>query len=286
MSENETPEAFESHRRNETPAPDAERPDWLVGAEEGAQAERERDAPPAAHLKLVPPGPDAAAAPGSREKAPAPPQAWKAAASSVPKLQRVEGAGGATSPAPRARAAKSAWAEPGFGAADQAGAPDCDDFPAGAELHGAAAEADDPLAVPQAPAPAAAHRPVLDEPWWTVAVDALQTHRPLQLGLLAVVLALVAWFAWPRSQPTVSIRSIHDHPERYDGVTVRVQGKVGDVYEIGGAYAFYLEQGRDTIVVFSRARRPYRNEKLQVAGSVSMGYLDGVARPSLFEIVE
>ena len=84
----------------------------------------------------------------------------------------------------------------------------------------------------------------------------------------------------------MSIRSIHDHPERFDGVTVRVRGKVGDVYEIGGAYAFYLEQGRDTIVVFSRIRRPYRNEKLQVAGSVSMGYLDGVARPSLFEINE
>jgi hypothetical protein len=67
---------------------------------------------------------------------------------------------------------------------------------------------------------------------------------------------------------------------------VRVQGRVGDVYEVGGAYAFYLEQGRDTIVVFSRVRQPYRNERLHVSGSVSMGYLDGIARPSLFESAE
>lgn len=284
MSEHETPEAFESHRREGLPAPDAERPDWLVGAEEGAQAEHARDPQAAPHLKLVAPAPGEARS--GKEKKPAPPQAWKAAASSVPKLQRVEGTGApaATPKVPQASAAEPRWAEPGFGSAGAAGEPALDEFPGGKEPH--AAEADDPLAVPRGPAPAAARGPVLDEPWWAVAVDALQTHRPLQLGILAVALAAIAWFAWPRSQPGVSIRSIHDHPERFDGVTVRVSGKVGDVYEIGGAYAFYLEQGRDTIVVFSRIRRPYRNEKLQVAGSVSMGYLDGVARPSLFEINE
>ena len=285
MSDQETPEAFESHRRENTPAPDAERPDWLVGAEEGAQAESERSGQPAPHLKLVAPAADAAPAQGAA-KQPARPQAWKAAASSVPKLQRVEGTGLFEAPsALRARAAEPMWAEPGFGAAGGPDAPDLDDFPGRGEP-GDAAEADGPLAVPRAPAPAASRGSVLDEPWWAIAIDMLQTHRPLQLGILAVVLAMVAFLAWPRSQPTVSIRSIHDHPERYDGVTVRVHGRVGDVYEIGGAYAFYLEQGRDTIVVFSRARRPYRNEKLHVSGSVSMGYLDGVARPSLFEIPE
>lgn len=280
MSEHETHEGFESHRRQEAPAPDAERPDWLVGAEEGAQAERGRDAAPAPPLKLVVPDPDAAKPPGGQK---APPQAWKAAASSVPKLQRVEGTGGATvAPAPRGWAVAPPHAVPAGGRGDAA---DLEDFPAGG-AHATTPAGDDPLAVSATPAALAPPRTVLEEPWWAVAADALQTQRPLQIGILAVALAVVAWFAWPRSQPSVAIRSIHAHPERYDGVTVRVAGRVGDVYEIGGAYAFYLEQGRDTIVVFSRTRRPYRNEKLSVAGSVSMGYLDGIARPSLFEIAE
>jgi len=284
MSENHPDEGFETHRRND-PAPDAERPDWLVGAEEGAQAEEQREAPPAPHLKLVRPaqGAGPAPTPGAAPK-PSRPEAWKAAASSVPKLQRVEDAAAAPRrPAPPpAPKAEPAWAEPAFGAT---GAREPDGF---SDFGGAGSDPvldDDPLAVaPAAPAP---QRPTaLDEPWWTVAIDTVRTSRAMQLGVLAALLAVLAWFMWPRSQPTIAIGTIHDHPERYDGVTVRVQGKVGDVYEIGGAYAYYLQQGRDTIVVFSRVRRPYRNEKVHVAGSVSMGYLDGVARPSIFEVPE
>lgn len=286
MSEHETPEAFESHRSPETPAPDADRPDWLVGADEGAQAEQVRGQQPSPHLKLVRPAADPASPSGQAAK-PSPPTAWKAAASSVPKLQRVEGtAPPPAAPAGRARSAEPAWAAPGFDGTTAAKDDSLDAFPGepGA-APGAVMEADDPLAVPRRPV-APVRKVQLDEPWWVVAVDAVQTSRVVQLGVVAALLAVLAWFMWPRSQPTVSIRNIHEHPERFDGVTVRVQGKVGDVYEVGGAHAFYLVQGRDTIVVFSRVRRPYRNERLHVSGSVSMGYLDGIARPSLFEIAE
>lgn len=287
MSEFEHDDAFETHRQPDPHAPDAERPDWLVGAEEGAQAEQGRDGQPSPHLKLV--RPEGPAPTADAPKKPARPEAWKAAASSVPKLRRVEGGAPAptrpaparpAAPAPREAEPEPAWAEPAFAASSPAS--DLDDLGPEGPL---AAEAEDPLAVTRAPV--APPRPVkLDEPWWAIAADAVQTNRALQLGVLAVLLSVVAWLVWPRSQPTVSIATIHDHPERFDGVTVRVNGKVGDVYEIGGAYAFYLQQGRDTIVVFSRVRRPYRNEKVHVAGSVSMGYLDGVARPSLFEVPE
>ncbi len=283
MSDAESPDVFESQRPPEPAEPAAERPDWLVGAEEGAQSEQARGHEPSPHLKLVQPaGGESPGAAGAAKK-PVKPQAWKAAASSVPRLQRVEGTGSAPSAAPPGRPAAPAWAGAGQDAGPEAReGPPLDDLPFDARSAGT----DDPLVQTRAPAAPLTRRARLDEPWWAIAADALQTSRVLQLGMLAVLLAVVAWFMWPRSEPTVSIHSIREHPERFDGTTVRVKGRVGDVYEVGGAFAFYLQQGRDTIVVFSRTRRPYRNEKLQVAGSVSMGYLDGVARPSLFESTE
>jgi hypothetical protein len=286
MSEHDIPESFERHRTDPSPAPDSERPDWLVGAEEGAQAEQARGDQAYPHLKLVRPG-----APEPRPGAPASPsrpQAWKAAASSVPKLQRVTvdvparsqpAAPVAPLHGEPARAQSSRSAAP----TDRPGAVDAGDTFGDAPAFSPAQEPEaDPLAVPSA-VPRAAHAPRLDEPWWAIVADALQTNRGLQAGLVVALLAALAWAVWPRSETTVPIRAIHEHPERFDGRQVRVKGKVGDVYEIGGAFAFYLEHNRDTIVVFSRVRRPYRNERLEVAGSVSMGYLDGVARPSLFE---
>ena len=52
---------------------------------------------------------------------------------------------------------------------------------------------------------------------------------------------------------------------------------------MGASYAYWLHQGRDTIVVFTRLHTPIPREKVKVTGSVSMGYLDGVPRLSLFE---
>jgi hypothetical protein len=255
-----------------------------VGAEEGARGEEAREKLPGEGLKLVrPEGP-------SKPAKPAPPKPWKAAASSVPRLKRVDSPapGDKGRAAPSTRASEPVWAEPMGGRTGvERDASTFDEPPA--DGSGDPAEPFDAgdLQIVHATAPAApAQSAVLNEPWWAIATDALQTNRMLQLGILAVLLATLAWSMWPRSQPSVSIHSIHEHPERFDGTTVRVKGRVGDVYEIGGAYAYYLEQGRDTIVVFSRTRRPYRNEKLEVAGSVSMGYLDGIARPSIFELVE
>lgn len=270
-------EEFETHRKDAA-RPDEERPDWLVGAEEGAQAEAERDAPVAqTPLRLVKPAAEAtgAGAPPARTEKP---QAWKAAASSVPRLSHVE-ADDEDRPIVTQRPKEPVWAEP-----------DVED----AAAHGLGSFVDDgadPGADPLDPAPArSAPAPVpvrpFAEPWWAVALDMVRTNRALQLGILAAVVAVAAWLMWPQSEPTVSIRAIREHPERYSGETVRVRGTVGDVYPVGGAHAFYLEQGGDTIVVFSRVRVPQRNDHVRLSGSVSMGYLDGVARPALFEIAE
>lgn len=264
-------EDFESHRHAHEP-PAEDRPNWLVGAEEGARAESERpDAPAPVPLRLVKP---AGEAPPAQKKAK--PEAWKAAASSVPRLQHVDAADD-DQPIVTHRSQEPRWAEPAGsrGRPELAADPDLvDDL---------AADPLDPSPVRAAPA---APVPVLNEPWWAIALDALQTSRPLQIGLAAAVIAAVAWMMWPRSDNTVPISDIRNHPERFSGATVRVQGKVGDVYEVGGAHAFYLVQGGDTIVVFSRVRAPLRNERVRVSGSVSMGYMDGVARPALFEIIE
>ena len=65
---------------------------------------------------------------------------------------------------------------------------------------------------------------------------------------------------------------------------VHVEGRVGEVFPVGGGYAFYLRDGRDTMVVFTRSRTPERDEHVKIDGTVSTGYLDGQARTALFEI--
>ncbi len=105
--------------------------------------------------------------------------------------------------------------------------------------------------------------------------------------LLAIAVLLVVgpagyWGVRAATKPTLSIRRIHNHPAEYDGREVRVSGRVGDVFEVGSGYAYYLLQDRDTIVVFTRGARPQTASATEVRGSVSIGYLDGVARPALF----
>ncbi|HEY6866881.1 MAG TPA: hypothetical protein VI792_06470, partial [Candidatus Eisenbacteria bacterium] len=60
-------------------------------------------------------------------------------------------------------------------------------------------------------------------------------------------------------------------------------GTVGEVYPVGGGYSFYLLQGRDTIVVFTRSRTPVRDERIAVTGVVSTGVLNGQLRQALLE---
>ena len=73
------------------------------------------------------------------------------------------------------------------------------------------------------------------------------------------------------------------HPDRYDGQSVRLSGRVGEVFPVGGGYAFYLHGGRDTIVVFTRSHKPHVDQHVTVEGTVSTGYLDGQSMCAVFE---
>jgi hypothetical protein len=97
---------------------------------------------------------------------------------------------------------------------------------------------------------------------------------------IAIVLALVMF--GPKDD-SASIGSIRRHPRDYDGRSVRVHGKVGEVYPVGGGYSFYLLQGRDTLVIFTRSRTPVTNQHVTIKGAISVGVLDGESRQALFE---
>jgi hypothetical protein len=57
---------------------------------------------------------------------------------------------------------------------------------------------------------------------------------------------------------------------------------VGEVFALGGGFSYYLHQGRDTIVVFTRGAKPEWRSNILVRGKVSTGFLDGISRPSIF----
>ena len=120
-------------------------------------------------------------------------------------------------------------------------------------------------------------------PWWMRLGDLLRTSRRLQLGALAAGLALLLVAAWPRGEHTLSLGTLRTHAAQYDGQLVRVSGRVGEVFQVGAGYAFYLHQGHDTLVVFSRTREPQTDQHLVLNGTVSTGYLDGMPRTALFE---
>lgn len=287
-----------------------QRPDWLVGTDEGAAVESARprkdvSAPP---VRMVRPQVEGAASadfgaldltadpapktPVAREalslaslKSAAPAEAtraqekksWTAAASSIPKLRLVK------SPyVSMPESAISAKVSPPGGALQRALREGDESF-----LDDASSSAPPPprgsgLAIAgAAPArPAAALR----ESWWVVALDATRTDRRIQLGLCVLIAAVIAVaLLQPKEEARLSLRSIHEHPQRFDGHTVTVQGRVGEVFPVGGGYAFHLHQGRDTLVVFTRSRRPESREKVTVKGSISTGFLDGRPRQALFE---
>jgi hypothetical protein len=147
-----------------------------------------------------------------------------------------------------------------------------------------------PLPVPVMPTASAAPdvpaAPPLHEPAWLVTLDAVRSSRPLQIGavLAAACVIGLAGFLWPRGVGTIPLGRMRRDPARFDGATVVVRGRVGDdVFTVGNGWAFYLMQGRDTIVAFTRSRSPSPHEVVTLKGQVSTGFLDGMARQALFE---
>jgi hypothetical protein len=252
----------------DTPAhPPGYRPDWLVGAEDFRAPEPRRtdgaqDAPqaakpvgesPASHLSLVRPVPGP---PPARESASEPRRAWSAAASSIPSLRREHPAA-VEQPAPRDAME--------FEPEDRERAP----MPEFLENSQAAT-----------PAPAL---PPLREAWWVVALEGLRSNGRVQIAVGAVLVAFAVFTFWPRHEPSVSISYLRHHASEVDGRAVTVRGRVGDVFPMGTGYSFYLRQGHESIVVFTRTRQPVMNQTISVKGTISTGYLDGAPHQSLFE---
>ena len=281
---------FEDSSKESELAPEAPRtnasPDWLVGPDEGASAEllRNRSAERHAPLRLVRPGetlqaPDdesdepeapraverlslmrhedtirsAMPASASRKPKAAQSSAWQAAASSIPTLRRT------ASSAPAKRAPSREF------------------------------EQDEKTPMPELPDDSAAHAlpppelQPLKEAWWLVALDAVQTNRRLQIALASLLLMLGILALQPWRERPASLARIRRHPQQYDGRTVSVRGRVGDVFPIAGGFTYFLLSGRDTIVVFTHSHSPVMDQHLTVHGTISTGYLDGLPRQALFE---
>jgi hypothetical protein len=275
------------------PARSNARPDWLVGADEGANAEmsrtRDKDRPHTP-LRLVRPGEvaqpgeddtdldtpagferlpqmraETTARPGlpvPKAKKPGPDvAAWQAAGSSIPKLRRST---------PVVAAAPTSKRE--FTHEDEEVEVESDDQHPMQEIGTGKARA-------AAPPPL---KP-LDEAWYLVVFDALQTNRRLQILIAALLLVLGVTSLKPWQERPTPLSKIRKNSEIYDGHAVMVHGKVGDVFPIAGGYTYFLLQGRDTIVVFTHLRHPEMNQHLTVRGTVSTGYLDGLPRQAIFE---
>ena len=118
---------------------------------------------------------------------------------------------------------------------------------------------------------------------WDGALHRIRTHRPTQLIAVAAGLLLVLILSTVHGASAVPLSRIKRNPQSFDGRSVTVRGRVGEVFPVGSSYAYYLYQGHDSIVVFTRSRAPIPHQKLAVTGSVSTGFLEGVPRPALFE---
>ena len=195
--------------------------------------------------------------------------AWKAAASSVPRL-RQKPVSETQTVAPQAF--------PGFAQDER---PVWESSPIGQQ---GAREAD---ALPGDTLPVTASPLAVEPPFWEIWLDRARA-LPLPLVLGAGVVLLVGVVAvrllLPHDEAAVSLARIRQQPEAFDGRLVRVQGKAGEAFSIAGSYVFNLRQGRDTIVVYSRTRPRAPNQNVRATGTVLVGYLDGMPRIALFEV--
>ncbi len=119
---------------------------------------------------------------------------------------------------------------------------------------------------------------------WNAVEPVLRDHgRSLAILSGCVVLLIIALnIAMPKEHVT-PLRDVIRDAASLDGKEVRIRGVIGQWFPMGDGYSFYLHQGRDTIVVFTRVRTPAEKQKVRVLGTVSTGYLDGRPRPAVFE---
>jgi hypothetical protein len=100
-------------------------------------------------------------------------------------------------------------------------------------------------------------------------------------GLVVLAVTLVV-SARPR-EPFMRVHEVLMHAEQLDGQEVRLRGVIGQTFPVGEGHTFYLHDGQDMIVVFTRVRTPVEREEVRVVGTVSTGFLDGKPRPVVFE---
>lgn len=310
-------EPIDEHEDDPRPAAEQpERADWLVGADEGLEAEMQRRAaaagiaPPAPKLfkpgqgeviefesaapapSIPPPSlsrPAGEAAPSAPAAAPrkvfgrvnddssagdlqpglSPMMSWEAGANSVPTLHR-ERPSRAAAPPTSSREFPMDDAEERRQQTEERRA----------EIAAAAEHLQRGHTVVQ---PQAFEIAAPKVAWWMQALHILKSDRRLQIALAAVVIAVAVYAAWPRGGGMASVAELKRDAARYDGRDVMVRGKVGEVFPVGGGFAYNLHQGRDTIVVFTRARTPRSRETVTVSGTISTGFLDGLPRLALFE---
>lgn len=296
------------HDPEDRPDPDAKRPtvkraDWLVGAEEGLAAELEpgvrgsdapqdgprlsqpvdldADAPRASAstmLRFRGRSPGQAATPVTPAIPPVPVApsvsmpAWDPGQSSVPKLP-----GSPADDAPARAAVPEVVRDFPMDDAEERGRISAQ---LAEQKEREAAIAARPHAVVE---PQEFDIPTLPMPWWAQIPQQLRSDRRVQLGALTVILLIAVATFWPREEKTISVAHLKDHADRYADTQVRVGGRVSEVFAVGGSWAYTLVQGRDTIVVFSRTRRPQARERVVVVGTLSNGYLDGQSRAAIFE---
>lgn len=115
------------------------------------------------------------------------------------------------------------------------------------------------------------------------ALQLLRGNPRVQLIVLAAAVTFLVTLLVFRESDGVSLSTLRKNAVSFDGQTVKVRGRVGEVFQMGASYAYNLHQGRDTIVVFTRSHAPVPHERITVTGSLSTGYLEGAPRLALFE---
>lgn len=120
---------------------------------------------------------------------------------------------------------------------------------------------------------------------WIEKIRTLANANPkiAAIVLAAVSLITAGIYFMTRTEKTTSLAFVREQAASLDGQTVTVEGKIGEVYQMGSSYAYLLHQGRDTVVIYTRTSHPIPGERVVISGSVSTGFLDGVPRVAIFQ---